>query len=110
MNEFSVPYFITNHAVEQFREYVESLSAAEIIVILQRRLQQPGQPVQWEIRDGMMVPIFMSIHDGKAYYIPVVTGRGKWPAVPTILGENSALHQALFFKKNAYKEVIVCEK
>ena len=97
--KFKVPYFISNHAIDRFRQYVDDIPAADIIRLLQLRLQDPGEPVQWEIRGSMLTPIFRWFYqrEGKTRicYIPVVPGEGEWPAVPTILGSNSPLHKDL---------------
>lgn len=98
---FVVPYFISPHAIKRFQAHVARIPAAQIINIIQLRLQAPGKPAQWEISNGKMTPLFRAEYGTnsagrpRVFYIPVVTGDGRWPAVPTVITSNSPLHKRL---------------
>jgi len=91
------PFFVTPHAVKQFQRHVANVPAAQVFQEIQERLQNPGTPVQWQVAQGVLIPIFQAHHQGdtktRTYYIPVVPGEGDWPAVPTIISSNSPLHK-----------------
>jgi len=93
---FKHPYFITAHAVQRFQERVAQINSARVIEVVQEALQNPGPPIEMERRpDGQMVPIFRCEHEGIPYYVPVVKGEGEWPAVPTIHGPESMIHERI---------------
>lgn len=97
---FAKPYFVTPHAVDRFRERVAVLPPARVIEIVQEMLQDPGLPVDAEIRDGKLALIYRARYAGKTVYLTV--GRGDaagedkpWPAVITVMSEESVLHGVL---------------
>jgi hypothetical protein len=90
--KFEKPFFVSSHAVEQFQARVANISAAKIINLVQSILQDPGLPVDVTYTDNQLSPIYRAVYAGKNFYIPVVKGQGEWPAVPTILGEESHIH------------------
>lgn len=85
---FERPYFVAPHAVGRFQERVAPIPARDIIHLVQQALQHPGPPVDVEPRG----PVYQAAYRGRTYYIPVITGNGEWPTVPTILGDESVLH------------------
>lgn len=89
---FEKPFFVSPHAMHRFKERVANLSDGRIINLIQTILQDPGMPVDMQYMDNQLVPIFRAVYNGKSFYIPVVKGEKDWPTVPTILGEESSLH------------------
>lgn len=91
------PFFISPHAVRRFQAHVANIPAPEVILAIQERIQNPGEPVQWQIINGTLAPVFQAKYPNgtktRTYYIPVVPGEGEWPAVPTIISSNSPLHK-----------------
>jgi len=90
---FERPFFITPHAVKRFQERVADLPAADIIQLIQAILQDPGLPVDIDYRHGQMTPIFKGKYGSKVFYVPIAKGKGPWPSVPTIYGEESIIHR-----------------
>lgn len=97
---FAQPYFVTPHAVQRFRERVADIPPARVIEVVQEMLQDPGLPVDAEIRDGKLALIYRARYAGKTVYLTV--GRGDaagedkpWPAVITVMSEESVLHGVL---------------
>ena len=105
---FKHPYFITSHAVQRFREEVADIPPAKVIDVLQAALQDPGEPVEFERRNGQLCPIFCCEYEGFIYYVPVVKGAGDWPAVPTVHGYGSIIHERI--KRGKKKGCAVFEK
>lgn len=85
--EFKQPYFISPHAVKQFQKRVCDIPAAEVIEAVQAALQDPGLPVDAEVRDGELSLIYRAEYRGREYYIITMPPKaeGEWPQVPTIL-------------------------
>ena len=97
---FAKPYFVTPHAVERFRERVADIPPARVIEVVQEMLQDPGLPVDAELRDGKLALIYRARYAGKTVYLMV--GRGDaagedkpWPAVITVMSEESVIHNVL---------------
>ena len=96
-SHFEQPYFVTPHAVDQFKDRIEDISATEVIEAVQALLNDdpPRVPDSRNPRDS---DLFVGQHEGVVYYVPVVEPdeeHGDWPVVPTILGEESVLHGEL---------------
>ena len=92
---FEKPHFVAPHAVRRFRERVADIPAEEVIVAVQALLQEPGLPVDADLREGGLTLIYAGRHAGKPVYLPVVAGKGDWPCVPTVYGAESKLHGRL---------------
>lgn len=56
--QFKQPYFVTAHAVQRFQEEVARIPAHRVLQVVQEALQNPGEPVEFERRDGQLCPIF----------------------------------------------------
>ena len=95
MQKFKHPYFVTAHAVRRFQEEVAPLNPAQVIAVIQEALQEPGYPFEFERRNGQLCPIFECSYQGFTYYVPVVKGKGEWPAVPTVHGYGSIIHERI---------------
>lgn len=96
MRTFKHPYFVTAHAVKRFQERVARINSARVIEVVQEALQDPGPPIEIERRPGgQMVPIFRCAYEGTPYYVPVVKGEGEWPAVSTVHGPESKIHERI---------------
>lgn len=96
---FERPYFVTPHAVDRFRERIADIPAAKVIEAVQEMLQNPGLPVDAEMREGKLTLIYRGYFNGKAVYLPVVREKDKeWPIVPTVMGEECVLHTILRHK------------
>ncbi len=109
MKVFKHPYFVTAHAVSRFQERVARINSAKVIETIQEALQEPGTPVELERRpDGQMCPIFECSFEGVSYYVPVVKGQGEWPAIPTVHGLESMIHERI--KRGEKKGCGVYEK
>lgn len=108
MKKFKQPYFITAHAVKRFQEEVAPLNSARVIEIIQEALQNPEEPVGFERRGGQLCPIFKCEYQGFVYYVPVARGKGDWPAVPTVHGYGSIIHERI--KRGKKKGCGVYEK
>jgi len=87
--QFDQPYFVTPHAVKRFQERVAQVSAAEAIRALQAMMQDQGTPVDVDTKGR---PVYAGWYESRSVYIPVVEGEGAWPSIPTVFGEESALH------------------
>lgn len=109
---FKYPFFVSPHAVGRFRERVDSIPPAEVIDLIQAKMQDPGLPVTLEYRDSQLSPIFrFAYRNGrglKSFYVPVAKGDEGWPVIPTIYSEESHIHWKLrrgkldcLFKKEA---------
>jgi len=85
--KFKQPYFISPHAVGRFQERICDISPAEVVETVQTALQDPGLPVDAEIRDGELSLIYRAKFHGREYYIATTPPKaeGEWPQVPTIL-------------------------
>lgn len=85
--KFNQPFFVSPHAVERFRERVCDIPPAKVIETVQAALQDPGLPVDAEIREGKLTLIYRAEFQGREYYIPIVPAEeeGQWPQVPTVL-------------------------
>lgn len=97
---FARPYFVTPHAVDRFRERIADIPPAQVIEVVQAMLQDPGLPVDAEMRDGKLTLIYRGEFGGKAVYLPVVQcdepAEGRtWPVVVTVMSEESVLHGVL---------------
>ena len=97
---FAQPYFVTPHAVQRFRERVVDIPPARVIEAAQEMLQDSGLPVDAEMRDGKLALIYRARYAGKTVYLTVGRGdtasEGKpWPAVITVMSEESVLHGVL---------------
>lgn len=108
MRTFKQPYFITAHAVKRFQERVANINSARVIEVIQEALQDPGAPVEFERRQGQMLPIFKCNYEGFTYYVPVAKGKGDWPAVPTVYGRGAIIHERI--KRGKKKGCGVYEK
>jgi len=108
MRKFKHPYFVTAHAVKRFQEEVAPLNSARVIEIIQEALQNPEEPVGFERRGGQLCPIFKCEYQGFVYYVPVARGKGDWPAVPTVYGYGSIIHERI--KRGKKKGCGVYEK
>lgn len=95
MNHFKNPYFITPHAVKRFQEEVANIPASLVIFEIQKALQEPRNLIEFEIRNEQFVPIFACQYKGFIYYVPVIKGKKEWPAVPTIHGRESIIHERI---------------
>lgn len=95
LKHFKQPYFVTAHAVQRFQEEVARIPAHKVIEIVNIALQSPGEPVEFERRGGQLCPIFRCDYKGFIYYVPVAKGRGEWPAVPTVHGRGSIIHERI---------------
>lgn len=93
--QFKQPYFVTAHAVQRFQEEVARIPAHRVLQVVQEALQNPGEPVEFERRDGQLCPIFRCEYEGFVYYVPVAKGKGEWPAVPTVHGYGSIIHERI---------------
>lgn len=92
---FEWPYFVAPHAVRQFQLRIAPIPAAEAIEAVQQMLQNPGLPVDAELRDGQLSLIYRGWYAGRLVYIPVAPGEREWPCVPTVWGVQSPLHRQL---------------
>jgi hypothetical protein len=108
MKSFKHPYFVTAHAVKRFQEEVTPLNSIRVIEVIQEALQDPGKPIEFERRGGQLCPIFKCEYEGFVYYVPVAKGRGNWPAVPTVHGYGSIIHERI--KRGKKKGCGVYEK
>jgi len=104
---FKHPYFISPHAVQRFREEVENISSWMVIKTIQEALQNPGEPIEFERRDGQLCPLFRCSYEGFIYYVPVAKGQGNWPAVPTVHGRGSIIHERIKRGKKKGCEIYV---
>ncbi len=95
LKHFKQPYYISPHAVQRFQEEVASLPAHRVIEVIQEALQDPGEPIELERRGGQLCPIFRCSYQGFIYYVPVAKGKGEWPAVPTVHGYGSIIHERI---------------
>lgn len=95
MRRFKHPYFVTAHAIKRFQEEVAPLNSSRVIEVIQEALQDPGEPVEFERRGGQLCPIFRCVYEGFIYYVPVARGKGDWPAVPTVHGYGSIIHERI---------------
>ena len=85
---FSRPFFVTPHAVDQFREKITKLPAATVISAVQRALQAA---------DLVDLPVYRGYIGGQVFYAVVAppTDAEEWEAVVTILGKESHIHNKL---------------
>lgn len=102
--KFVQPFFVTPHAVKRFQERIADIPAAKVIEAVQALLQDPGESVDREVRDGKVCDIYRGEYGSvnrengddsgarKPVYIPVIPAEGaeRWPVVPTILNERAA--------------------
>lgn len=84
---FEQPYFITQHAISEFRRWVANLSAARIIQLVQAALQIQQKPAYaYRQRNGRLCFVMVAKYAGVEYGVPIVRSlKGEWPVVPTIL-------------------------
>lgn len=97
---FKQPYYVTPHAVKQFRKRVARLPTRKIRTIIQAALQDNRQRVFVQNWNKKQCPIYRAKYQSTEFLIPVLPRdkpRGDvWPVVPTILLPN--------MRTNVFKE------
>lgn len=88
-------YFVTPHAVTQFRRRVANIHPANIISIILAELSKR----QRVIENGRQEKIYAGRYFHHPFYAIVVDGEGEWPAIATVLGKCSKLHGQICKKK-----------
>jgi len=113
---FARPFFVTPHAVDQFRAKIADLAPADVITEVQRMMQDKRLPPTWtpkgspsakvacilpvdaELREGGLTLIYLGWLGSNPVYIPTLAPdgvHGGWPSVPTVMGKESRLHNVL---------------
>lgn len=89
MTIFKQPYYVSPHAVDQFRERVAAdLPTKTIRTIIMAALQDQRQTVAVQMYNKRPCPVYSAKYLSVEYLIPVIHERKKkdgWPVVPTIL-------------------------
>lgn len=107
---YEMPFFVTPHAVDRFRERVADIPPARVIDFILRAMQNPGLPLNVEYAGHYLCPIYRVWYGSRPAYIPVTPGSHAdgWPSIPTVYSVESALHikyhtggLKLLFKKEA---------
>ena len=90
---YSRPYFVTPHAVNRFKERVANIPPAKIIHTINTQMQNDALPIEAEWRHKISL-IYRCHYYDKMYYPVVVSEDEKeWPAIITVMGEESAIHR-----------------
>lgn len=114
-SQWARPFFVSPHAVDQFRARIADRVPADVIAEVQQMLQDKWLPPAWvpaasrpitanvlpvdaELRTGGLTLIYLGWLGSNPVYVPVMAAdgsHGDWPVVPTVWGRESRLHRKL---------------
>lgn len=88
-------YFVTLHAIGQFRSRVADIQPATVIRVVLSELSKRRRVIE----QGKQEVIYAGYYGHRPFYAIVVEGEGRWPAIATVLGVSSKLHGQICKKK-----------
>ena len=103
---FERPYFVTPHAVRRFQQRIADVSRADAIRAVQALLQEPGLPVDAQVRDGKLCVLYRIERAGVLMHFGVTHDPAReWPTVTTVFGRHKRTfkHWKRLERREAYK-------
>lgn len=88
-------YFVTPHAIGQFRTRVADIQPAMVIRVILSELSKRRRVIE----EGKKGTIYAGYYRRSPFYAIIVQGEGQWPAIATVLGVSSKLHGQICKKK-----------